>query len=125
MIAMPVSLECPWLGFGLVCCALPVYLRPEPLGTSDEGGDNGALSRGLPPQPELDESHREAAAMTRGSRGPKVRSGSGSIGTGRSIKSIPTQERFFTPSSPTASSLGSPGSMESCGAPPGKVTRVI
>jgi len=40
-----------------------------------------------------------------GSRGPKGRSGWGSIGAGRSIKSIPKQGRFFAPSSPTASSL--------------------
>ena len=38
-----------------------------------------------------------AAAATRDSRGPKVRFGSGSIGTGRSIKSILSQERFFAP----------------------------
>ena len=37
-----------------------------------------------------------------GSRGPKGRSGWGSIGTGRSIKSIPKQGRFFARSSPTA-----------------------
>ena len=36
---------------------------------------------------------------TLGSRGPKGRSGWGSIGTGRSIKSIPKQGRFFAPSS--------------------------
>ena len=70
-------------------------------------------------------SRRPAAAVTRGSRGPKGRSGWGSIGTGRSIKSIPRQARFFARSSPTASSPGSPGSTESCGTAPGKVTRVI
>ena len=47
----------------------------------------------------------------------------GSIGTGRSIKSIPRQGRFFAPSSPTASSPGSPGSTASSGTLPGKVTR--
>jgi len=41
-----------------------------------------------------------------GSPGPKGRSGWGSIGTGRSIKSIPKQGRFFAPSSLTASSPG-------------------
>src|SRR6202051_4478390 len=35
-------------------------------------------------------SQRPAVAVTRGSRGPKGRSGSDSIGIGRSIKSIPT-----------------------------------
>ena len=63
--------------------------------------------------------------MTRGSRGPKGRSGWGSIGTGRSIKSIPRQGRFFARSSPIASLPGSPGSTESCGTAPGKVTRAI
>jgi hypothetical protein len=52
---------------------------------------------------------RRPAATTRGSPGPKGRSGWGSIGTGRSIKSIPKQGRFFASSSPTASSPGSPG----------------
>ena len=69
-------------------------------------------------------SRRPAAAVTRGSRGPKGRSGWGSIGTGRSIM-IPRQGRFFARSSPTASSPGSPGSTESSGTPPGKVTRAI
>jgi hypothetical protein len=49
----------------------------------------------------------------------------GSIGTGRSIKSIPKQGRFFARSSPTASSPGSPGSTVSFGTAPGKVTRAI
>ena len=42
------------------------------------------------------------AAAIRGSRGPKVRFGSGSIETGRSIKSILRQGQFFAPSNPTA-----------------------
>jgi len=61
----------------------------------------------------------------RDSRGPKGRSGWGSIGPGRSIKSILKQGRFFAPSSPTASSPGSPGSTASSGTAPGKVTRAI
>ena len=65
------------------------------------------------------------AAVTRGSRGPKGRSGWGSIGTGRSIKSIPKQGRFFAPLSATASLPGSPGSTASSGTAPGKVTRAI
>ena len=40
-------------------------------------------------------------AATQGSRGPKGRSGSGSMRTGRSIKWIPKQARFFARSSPT------------------------
>src|SRR5580692_3555366 len=66
-----------------------------------------------------------APAVTRGSRGPKGRCGLRSIGTGRSIKSILRPGRFFARSSPTGSSPGSPGSTESCGTPPGKVTRAI
>jgi hypothetical protein len=42
---------------------------------------------------------------------------SGSIETGRSIKSILRQGRFFAPSNPTASSAGSLPSMESFGMP--------
>ena len=49
----------------------------------------------------------------------------GSIGTGRSIRSILKPARSCAPSSPTASSPGSPGSTESCGTAPGKVTRAI
>ena len=60
-----------------------------------------------------------------GSPGPKGRSGLGSIATGRSIKSIPKQGRFFAPSNPTASSPASPGSTASSGTAPGKVTRAI
>lgn len=35
-IAMLVSLKFPSLGFGLICCALLVYLRPEPLGAGNQ-----------------------------------------------------------------------------------------
>ena len=62
---------------------------------------------------------------TRGWPGPKGRSGSGSIGTGRSIRSIPRPGRSFAPSNPTASSPASPGSTASSGTPPGKATRAI
>ena len=55
--------------------------------------------------------------------GRRVRSGSGSIGTGRSIRSIPRPGRSFAPSSPTASSPGSPGSTANSGTAPGKATR--
>ena len=70
-------------------------------------------------------SRRPAPAVTLGSRGPKARSGSGSIATGRSIRSIPRPARFFAPSSPTASSPASPGSTENSGTAPGKATRAI
>ena len=36
LVAMPVSLAFPSLGFGLVCCALLLYLRPEPPGVHNE-----------------------------------------------------------------------------------------
>lgn len=39
IIAMLVSLKFPLCGFGLVCCALLLYLRPEPLGTREGGAD--------------------------------------------------------------------------------------
>jgi hypothetical protein len=63
--------------------------------------------------------------VTRDSRGPKGRSGWGSIGTARSTKSIPKQGRFFARSSRSASLPGSPGSTASSGTAPGKVTRAI
>ena len=68
-------------------------------------------------------SRRPAAAATRASPGPKARSGSGSIATGRSIRSIPRPGRSCAPSSPTASSPASPGSTASSGTAPGKATR--
>ena len=64
-------------------------------------------------------------AVTPDSPGPKGHSGWASIAIEKSIKSIPTPERFYAPSSPTASSLESPGSTESSGTPPGTVTRAI
>jgi uncharacterized membrane protein len=36
-VAMLVSLKFPWLGFALICCALLVYLCPEPFGVGNEG----------------------------------------------------------------------------------------
>jgi uncharacterized membrane protein len=36
LIAMSVSLKVPSWGFGLICCALLVYLQPEPFGTVRE-----------------------------------------------------------------------------------------
>jgi hypothetical protein len=36
VVAMPVSLAFPLWGFGLVCCALLVYLRPNPPVTHNE-----------------------------------------------------------------------------------------
>src|SRR5262245_47541524 len=66
---------------------------------------------------------RHPAAAAPGSRGPKGPSGWDSIGTGRSIKSIPRPGRFFARSRPIASSPASPGSTESCGTAPGKATR--
>ena len=59
----------------------------------------------------------------RASPGPKARSGSASIATARSIRSIPRRARSCAPSSPTASSPASPGSTASSGTAPGKATR--
>jgi uncharacterized membrane protein len=36
IVAMLVSLKSPWLGFGLVCCALLLYLRPDLPGVGSE-----------------------------------------------------------------------------------------
>jgi hypothetical protein len=47
-----------------------------------------------------------AAAVTRGSHGPKGRSGWGNIGIERSIKLIPKPGRFFARSSRSALSRG-------------------
>jgi hypothetical protein len=58
-----------------------------------------------------------------GSPGPKGHSGSDSIASGRSTRSIPRPGQSCAPSSPTASSPASPGSTASCGTPPGKVTK--
>lgn len=37
IVSMLVSLKSPSLSFGLICCALLVYLRPEPLGAGNQG----------------------------------------------------------------------------------------
>ena len=65
---------------------------------------------------------RPAAAATPGWRGPKARSGSGSIATGRFIRSIPRPARSCARSSPTASSPASRGSTASSGTAPGKAS---
>jgi uncharacterized membrane protein len=44
IVAMLVSLKSPSLGFGLICCALLVYLRPEPLGADNEGTNKVAAN---------------------------------------------------------------------------------
>jgi uncharacterized membrane protein len=36
LIAMLVSLKLPFLAFGLVCCAVLLYLCPEPLGAREK-----------------------------------------------------------------------------------------
>jgi len=51
---MLVSLKSPSWGFGLVCCALLVYLRPEPPGTGRERLNKVAFSDALPSQGEPD-----------------------------------------------------------------------
>jgi TMEM175 potassium channel family protein len=54
LIAMLVSLKFPSLGFGLICCALLVYLRPEPPGADDEDANKVTASGGGPSQGEHD-----------------------------------------------------------------------
>src|SRR4051812_16082687 len=61
-----------------------------------------------------------AAGATRGWPGPRERSGWASTATGRSTRSIPTPARSCARSSPTASSLESPGWTASSGTGPGK-----
>jgi uncharacterized membrane protein len=39
LTAMLVSLKLPYWGFGLVCCAVLLYLQPSPPGAADEGAD--------------------------------------------------------------------------------------
>src|SRR5580704_10226421 len=41
LTAMLVSLKCPLCGFGLVCCAVLLYLRPEPPGIREQGEETG------------------------------------------------------------------------------------
>ena len=53
-IAMLVSLKFPSLGFGLICCALLVYLRPEPLGPGNEATNELVARRAGPSQGEQD-----------------------------------------------------------------------
>ena len=67
----------------------------------------------------------QAQAGTRGWPGLKEHCGWDSIAGGRSIRSIRKRERFFVPSSPTASSQGSPGLMTNSGMLAGKVTKAI
>ncbi len=50
VIAMLVSLKFPSLGFGLICCALLVYLRPELSGIDSEDGGEVPSSSASPPQ---------------------------------------------------------------------------
>jgi hypothetical protein len=71
------------------------------------------------------QSPRPALVVIQGWRGPRVRSGSGSIGTGRFTRLIQKPARSFAPSSPIASSPASPGWMESSGTPPGRAMRAI
>jgi hypothetical protein len=70
-------------------------------------------------------SRRRALAATPDSRGPRARSGSDNIATARSIRSIPTQGRFFAPSRATVLSPASPGSTANSGTAPGKATKAM
>jgi len=46
IVAMLVSLKSPSLSFALICCALLVYLRPEPAGADDESANKVNTSGG-------------------------------------------------------------------------------
>jgi len=50
ILAMLVSLKSPSLSFGLICCALLVYLRPEPPGVGSEDAGEVPSSSVSPPQ---------------------------------------------------------------------------
>ena len=52
ILAMLVSLKSPSLGFGLICCALLVYLQPELPGGGSEDVGKVPLSSAPPPQRE-------------------------------------------------------------------------
>jgi len=52
ILAMLVSLKSPSLGFGLICCALLVYLQPELPGRGSEDVGKVPLSSAPPPQRE-------------------------------------------------------------------------
>jgi len=50
IVAMLVSLKSPSLGFVLICCALLLYLRPEPPGVGSEDAGEVPSSRASPPR---------------------------------------------------------------------------
>jgi hypothetical protein len=50
IFAMLVSLKVPLVGFGLICCGLLVYLRPEVPGVGHENTGMAASSSATPPQ---------------------------------------------------------------------------
>jgi uncharacterized membrane protein len=54
LIAMLVSLKLPHWGFGLVCCAVLLYLQPELPGTPSDDVDNSALQDKAPAHQEED-----------------------------------------------------------------------
>jgi uncharacterized membrane protein len=52
LTAMLLSLKFPPWGFGLVCCAVLLYLRPEPFGAREGAANNVVPSRVMLPQGE-------------------------------------------------------------------------
>jgi len=52
IVAMLVSLRFPSLGFGSICCALLLYLRPELPGAGSEGAGEVRSSSASPPRRE-------------------------------------------------------------------------
>jgi len=56
--AMFISLKSPKWAFGLVCCAVLLYLRPEPTGTRGSGTDDSAPQDEVPTQERKDSATR-------------------------------------------------------------------
>ena len=58
LTAMLVSLKFPLWGFGLVCCAVLLYLRPEPPGVRGEGADVMESTGSSPAEPTISTTKR-------------------------------------------------------------------
>ena len=54
VVAMLVSLKLPLWGFGLTCCGVLLYLRPEPPGTGRKGARKAVPAHGVSPHRELE-----------------------------------------------------------------------
>jgi uncharacterized membrane protein len=52
LTAMLLSLKFPFWGFGLVCCAVLLYLQPEPFGACEDAANRVVSTHMVPPQDE-------------------------------------------------------------------------